>query len=276
MNKSSFDKLFEVKALHFVWVFLWIIFVLLLSASFFSVDSWERAVMVTLGKVSESSYSNGVYMKWPLISKVVKYDLRNEKIELDTAAASKDLQDVSTTMAVNFTLVAKDISKIYSTLGTKSQIKENIIMPSINEVVKSVFSNFTAEDLVKKRADVSKDIFKKLESKTSAYGITLIDVNIVNFKFSDSFNNAIESKVRAEQEALTEKNKLEKTKYMAQQKIEEAKGEAEKIKINAEAIQKQGWKEYIQLQFIQKWDGKLPTVMWGWNNSMLLDMSKLM
>ena len=150
---------------------------------------------------------------------------------------------------------------VHSTLGTKSQIKENIITPSINEVVKSVFSNFTAEDLVKKRADVSKDIFKKLENKTAAYGITLIDVNIVNFKFSDSLNNAIESKVRAEQEALTEKNKLEKTKYMAQQKIEEAKGEAEKIKINAEAIQKQGWKEYIQLQFIQKWDGKLPTVI---------------
>ena len=107
---------------------------------------------------------------------------------------------------------------VHSTLGTKSQIKENIITPSINEVVKSVFSNFTAEDLVKKRADVSKDIFKKLENKTAAYGITLIDVNIVNFKFSDSFNNAIESKVRAEQEALTEKNKLEKTKYMAQQK----------------------------------------------------------
>ena len=83
-------------------------------------------------------------------------------------------------------------------------------------------------------------------------------------------------KVRAEQEALTEKNKLEKTKYMAQQKIEEAKGEAEKIRINAEAIQKQGWKEYIQLQFIQKWNGELPTVMWGWNNSMLLDVSKLM
>ena len=106
------------------------------------------------------------------------------------------MQDVSTTMAVNFTLVAKDISKIYSTLGTKSQIKENSITPSINEVVKSVLSNFTAEDLVKKRADVSKDIFKKLENKTSAYGITLIDVNIVNFKFSDSFNNAIESKSR--------------------------------------------------------------------------------
>lgn len=231
-----------------------------LGGSFFSVDAGERAIIVTLWRVGDKSYTNGIYLKAPLISKVVKYDLRNEKVEVESSASSKDLQDINTSIAINYTLNGEDIPKIYTNIGTKNAIKDNVILPSIQEVVKSVFSEFTAEDLVKKRKEVSDKVKENLIKKTIWYSIKLLDVNIVNFQFSTAFNKAIEEKVTAEQEALAEKNRLEKIKFQAQQEIEKAKGEAEKIRISSEAIQKQGGKEYIQLQFIEKWDGVLPRV----------------
>ena len=82
--------------------------------------------------------------------------------------------------------------------------------------------------------------------------------NIVNFDFSKSFNDAIEAKVTAEQEALAEKNKLEKVKYESEQKIVAAEAQAKAIEIQAKAIQSQGGKEYVNLKWVEKWDGKLP------------------
>lgn len=158
----------------------------------------------------------------------------------------------------------------------KDQIENNIIIPSIQEIVKSEFAKFSAENLVKKRSEVSEQIRKWLIEKFQPYWITLLDTNIVNFQFSQSFNQAIEAKVTAEQEALAEKNKLEKVKYQAEQEIEKAKWEAEKIRINAEAIQKQWWENYIKLEFIKKWNWQLPTVIssdWAAN---ILDISSIM
>ena len=90
-------------------------------------------------------------------------------------------------------------------------------------------------------------------------GLNINQVDILDFSFSKTFNEAIEAKVTAEQEALKAKANLERVKFEAQQEIEKAKAEAEKIKIQAEAITKEGWAEYVKLQWIQKWDGKLPT-----------------
>ena len=82
----------------------------------------------------------------------------------------------------------------------------------------------------------------------------MLEVNITDFSFSTSFDSAIEAKVKAEQDALAEKNKLEQVKFQAQQQIEQSKAEAEKIRIQAEAITKQGGEEYVQLQRISKWN----------------------
>ena len=89
------------------------------------------------------------------------------------------------------------------------------------------------------------------------------EFSIVNFNFSESFNTAIEAKVTAEQNALAAKNKLEQSKYEADQRIATAKGEAEAIKIQAQAIQTQGGAAYINLKAIEKWNGLLPVYMMG-------------
>lgn len=92
-------------------------------------------------------------------------------------------------------------------------------------------------------------------------GINTDDFNIVNFDFSESFNNAIEAKVTAEQEALAAKNKLEQIKYEAMQQIEAAKGKAEAIRIESQALTQQP--QYIELKKIEKWNGAFPTFMGG-------------
>lgn len=118
-------------------------------------------------------------------------------------------------------------------------VANKVVNPSVQEAVKSVTAKYTAEELITKRTLVSSEIKTILVEKLSKYGIIVGDVNMVNFNFSSDFNQAIERKVKAEQEALAEKNKLETVKYQAQQTIEQAKAEAESIKIQAEAIQSQ-------------------------------------
>jgi regulator of protease activity HflC (stomatin/prohibitin superfamily) len=120
---------------------------------------------------------------------------------------------------------------------------------------------------------VSKDIETTLNDRLNPYWIEIQLFNIVNFDFSKSFNDAIETKVTAEQEALAEKNKLEKVKYESEQKIVTAEAQAKAIEIQAKAIQNQGGKEYVQLKWIEKWNWILPTTM-AWDDTSLLIMKQ--
>jgi prohibitin 2 len=103
-----------------------------------------------------------------------------------------------------------------------------------------------------------------LKENLAKNDILLEDVFITDFKFSDSFDKAIESKVTAEQRALESKNKLEQVKFEAEQQIATAKAEAESIRIKAQAVTQQGGADYVKLQAIQKWDGKLPVADDTW------------
>jgi regulator of protease activity HflC (stomatin/prohibitin superfamily) len=126
------------------------------------------------------------------------------------------------------------------TVGNNEDIKRVLIDPAIQESVKAATAKYTAEELITKRTLVREDIMTNLKNKLSIDNIDIIALNITNFKFSDTFDIAIENKVKAEQDALTQKNKLEQIKYEAQQTIESAKAQAESIRIQAQAITSQG------------------------------------
>jgi regulator of protease activity HflC (stomatin/prohibitin superfamily) len=133
-----------------------------------------------------------------------------------------------------------------------------IIDPVIQEAVKSGMARFTAEELITKRPEV-KEVIEGIMSETlNKRGIRVIDFNIVNFNFSAAFDNAIEAKVTAEQEALAAKNKLEQIKFEAQQAVESAKGRAEAIEIEAKALRNSP--DILELRAIEKWNGVLPQV----------------
>lgn len=239
--------------------FIGLIMLGLLLGSFGTVAVGERGIHLRFSGATGRVYSEGLYFKIPLIDKVVAIDVKTQKDQTTVSAASKDLQTVSSVVALNFHVNPDSASTIYQQVGMS--FKERIIDPAIQESVKAVTAKFTAEELITKRSEVRDQIKLSLVTKLEPHGITVDELNIVDFDFSESFNTAIEAKVTAEQNALAAKNKLAQSEYEAQQRVATAKGEAEAIRIQAQAIQSQGGAEYVNLKAVEKWNGTLPTYM---------------
>lgn len=237
-------------------VIIGIVLLVIVTSSFYTVQAGEKAIVLRFGDPQPIAYDAGLHFKFPIIDRVVHIDIKTLKYEALASAASQDLQTVSTNVAVNYHLSQDSVITLYREIGL--DYTDKIIQPAVQEVVKSVTAKYTAEQLITKRAEVKDAIDAKLRERLIGSNIIVETISITNFDFSSSFNAAIEAKVTTEQNALAAKNKLAQVEYEAQQRIAQAEGEARAIKIQAEAIQSQGGKEYVQLQAISKWDGKLP------------------
>lgn len=226
-----------------------------------SIKAGHRGVVTEFGKVNDEILSEGIHWVTPILQQVTEMNVQVQKEEVRATSASKDLQTVSAVVALNYQLDPTAVNKLYQNVG--KEYKTKIIDPAIQEEVKSATAQYTAEELITKRPEVRETMLNSLIKKLEKDNILVHDLSIVNFNFSESFNAAIEAKVTAEQEALAAKNKLEQVKFEAEQRISQARGEAEAIRIQAEAIQNQGGKEYVELKAIEKWSGNLPQYMMG-------------
>ena len=245
-----------------IWVWVLILIVLFFK-SWFIIEPWYNGFTVTLGKINKTVYSDWLHLKTPIITKAVKYNIQTQKLEAITEASSKDLQTVTASIVVNYKYKESEVVNLYKNVWKEEKVAEKIITPAVQEVFKSVVAKYSAEQLITERSVVSKDIEDSLNKRLESYGIQIQLFNIVNFDFSKSFNDAIEAKVTAEQNALAEKNKLEKVKYESEQKVVAAEAQAKAIEIQAKAIQNQWGAEYVKLKWIEKWNGQLPTTMAG-------------
>jgi regulator of protease activity HflC (stomatin/prohibitin superfamily) len=211
------------------------------------------------GGVSNIVLEEGIHWVTPIKSSVEKLDIKTQKEEVAVNAASKDLQTVTSTVALNFHLDAGKVNDLWQKIG--KSYKERIIDPAIQEAMKSTTAKYTAEELITKREVVKNEAKENLKLRLANEYLIVDELSIVNFDFSTSFNSSIEQKVKAEQDALTAKNKLEQIKFEASQTIETAKAQAESIKIQAQAINSQGGADYVALQAIKQWNGVLPQYM---------------
>lgn len=243
------------------YIALGIAILILFFGSWYTIGAGERGVLLTLGKPSPTSYESGFHAKIPLIQKVVKMNVKTQKYESDATAASSDLQTVNAKMAINYHITPDQVPRIYQELGI--DYATTVIQPLEQEIVKASTARFTAEELITKREEVREEMKFNLRDRLQPRGIIVEELSIVNFDFSQSFNTAIEAKVTAEQNALAAKNKLAQVEYEKQQRITQAQGEAEAIKIQAAAIQVQGGDDYVRLQAISRWNGQLPQVTTG-------------
>lgn len=240
--------------------------VLIIMWPFATVNPGEVGIYTRLGAY-EKVVGSGTHWRTPLVESVDIFNVQTQKEQTEASAASKDLQTVNATVAVNYNIQDnhESIADLYIRVGR--DYKNKIIDPAVQEVVKAVTAKYTAEELITKRAAVTEEILQGLKSsvkeRLQGENLQVTAVSIVNFDFSPSFNAAIEQKVTAEQNALAAKNNLEKIKYEAQQKIETAKAEAEAIRIQAQAINSQGGADYVALQKIQKWNGAACTSYCG-------------
>jgi len=227
-------------------------------SAFGTIGAGERGVLLQFGAVQDKVFDEGLYFKIPFIQKVVKMDVKIQKDEVPASASSKDLQVVTSRIALNYHLDPNAVNKVWQDVGKNYNTR--IIAPSIQEGVKAVTARFTAEELITKREEVKEQIKANLTIRLSEHAIMVDEFNIIDFEFSPSFNEAIESKVKAEQLKLKADRDLERIKIEKEQMIAAAQGKAEAIRIEAQALIQNP--KVVELRWIEKWDGKVPTY-WG-------------
>lgn len=250
-----------------------VLFLAVVGASSFTVISaGHTGVQVTLGEVNPSPLTEGVHFVNP-ISQVKDVDVRLQKADLKGAnAGTKDLQVVHTDIVINYRLDPLKVPHIYKEYGLN--VDEKVLGPGVNEAFKSVTGHYTSEELVTKRDIVSAEILQHLVAKMAPFNITVSNVSLVNFGFSQAYQAAIESKVIATQQTAKAEQDLARIKVEAASRIAQADGEAKAIAIQAAAIQSNGGENYVKLQWIEKWDGKMPTTMVGGDSKTMMNISK--
>lgn len=231
--------------------------IICLFGSFRTIKSGEVGIRVRFGKVISTQMNEGVNFKIPFIEEIVKMNIQVQKVEIETSSASKDLQDVSMKLAVNYRVDGVKATKLYKNVGTKYE--KIVLQPAIQESIKAVTSQYTAEELITNRSEVSQKCMETLQNKVEKYGLMIDNFNITNFNFSDEFNKAIEEKQVAEQKVLTAKQELEKSKVEADRKVVEAEAEKKANEMKQQSLTDNVIKE----KFIEKWNGQLPTVTDG-------------
>jgi regulator of protease activity HflC (stomatin/prohibitin superfamily) len=242
------------------------------GSSFTVISAGHTGVQITLGEVNPAPLTEGVHFVNP-ISQIRDVDVRLQKAELKGAnAGTKDLQVVHTDIVVNFRLDPLKVPHIYKEYGIDVDTK--VLGPGINEAFKSVTGHYTSEELVTKRDLVSAEILQHLITKMAPFNITVSNISLVNFGFSAEYQKAIEAKVISVQQTAKAQQDLERIKVEAASRIAQADGEAKAIAIQAAAIQSNGGENYVKLQWIEKWNGALPSTMLGGDTKTLMSVGK--
>lgn len=267
--------------------------IIVVSNSVAFVPVGSTGVVVTMGKVQSGMLSEGIHFKAPFVMQIMSMNNQVQRLDVETEATSKDLQAISTGIALNFHLSGESSASMYQTVG--KGYSDTLITPAIQEVVKNVMAQYSAEQLITNRSAVSVAISDELISKMTVYGIMIDDFNIVNFSFSPEFDAAIEAKQIAEQnkiKAQTEKEqRVIEAEAAGQEKTIAAQAEADAIKLKAQAeaeairIKAEAEAEankklsssltegVLSYNAIEKWNGEYPNVVSGSDTSMLIDIN---
>ena len=240
-----------------------LVFFLFLSP-WVQIGAGERGVVLNFGAVQKDVLGEGLHFRIPIMQKVAIMDVKVQKAVTDATSASADLQDVTSSVALNYHVIPDKANVVYQTIGI--HFKERIIDPAIQEVMKAVSANYTAEELITKRPAVSEAIRATLSERLLLYNIAVDAFSIVTFSFSRVFTEAIEAKQTAEQLALKSKRDLDRIKIEAEQKLTTARAEAEALRLQRANISPdliELRKIEANIKAIEKWNGILPQVTGG-------------
>ena len=254
-----------------------------------TIPTGHTGIVTTFGRVEDYTYEAGVHTKAPW-QQVVKMDNRIQKASVEMFCFSSDFQEVSTVYTINYQIEKANAQTIYRTIG--KDYYTTIILPRIEESVKSMIAKYNAESLIASREQLSVEIREDLTAKLAAYNVEVIDASIENLDFSDAFTNAVEAKQVAAQEKLKAEIQQEQAnieaKAAAERAVIAAQAEAEKAVIEAEAqaeaakkeadakayagekeaeankkISESLTEELIEYKTVEQWNGELPTYMGG-------------
>jgi regulator of protease activity HflC (stomatin/prohibitin superfamily) len=265
-----------------------------------TIPTGHTGIVTTFGRVEDYTFEAGVHMKAPW-QQVVKMDNRIQKAIVDMSCFSSDIQEVDTSYTINYQIEKANAQTIYRTIG--QDYYTTIILPRIQESVKSMIAKYDAENLIASREKLSTEIKEDLTSKLAVYNVEVIDASIENLDFSDAFTNAVEAKQVAAQEKLKAEIQQEQANIEARAAAERAviaaEAEAEKAVIQAEAAAEAQKKaadakayagekeaeanekiaaslsqELIDYKTVEQWNGELPTYVGGEGTLPILNLQK--
>ena len=300
MIKFFYDKkMDEFRWEHIIGSFIALIVAIILAFSMIkTVPTGYTGILTTFGKVEPNTVSAGVHVIAPW-QKIVKLDNRTQKVSVETDTFSKDIQQVKVSLAVNFCIDQATAQELYKTVGVNYY--ESVVLPRILENVKAVVAEYSAENLVAKRGELSDEILTRLTDDAAAYGINIISISVEDIDFTDEFTDAVERKQVATQNKLAaETEQAQKTmeeqaaadravisaKAKAEQDVIAANAELEVTKIQAEAALYAGEKEaemnkriaesltpnLVKYYYIKQWDGILPKTVLGEDSSFIISL----
>ena len=199
-----------------------------------TIDAGHEAVLVTFGKVNyEKTLPPGFHIV-PFWIDVEPRNIQVRKEEVHAKAFSVDLQEADIVVALNYRPDRDKVNRLFNEYG--DEYVERVVIPAIHESVKAGTAKYSAEDIIGQREVVKEAIISDLTARLARGYIELVELNIVDFDFRTEFKAAVESKQIMAQQSLEEKNKKEKEKWIADQEIEKARGEAARISQKAAAI----------------------------------------
>jgi prohibitin 2 len=251
-----------------VGVFTFIVIIVVISQSVTIIQAGHRGVVLFVGAVENRVLGEGVHFVIPFAEQVIPLEVRTLKFQDDASAASKDLQEVATVIALNYHIDPSKANVVYQELG--ADYNNRIIAPTIQESVKASVAKFDAEQLITNRENAKTTIAEAISKTLSTRNIMVETLFITDFKFSEAFANQIEAKVVAFQKYLTEQNNLKTIQVVANQTVVQAQaqananvakafGEAQAITIITEQLKQSP--QYLQWQSINKWNGQMPYVL---------------
>ena len=237
--------------------------------SFTTIPEGYVGMKYQLGKIVSVDLEAGLQFKVPFIQDVVLVVMREQVFELTTNAYTKDSQTVeSVEVKVNYRLNRAELLSLAQNIGVNN-VSDKLIFPQVNTILKNAIGNYRAEDLIQNRQDLQESVETTMREDLSSYGVEVMAVSLVNIDFDDVFEEAVRAKIVAEQDALRAQNKTKEVEEQAKQAVIDAQAEADSKRLIADAeaysiqvIQEQiaNSPNYIELEKIKQWDGKLPQV----------------
>jgi len=248
-------------------VLLGLLALALVSCFFVIIPAGERGVLMEFGRVKPAVLEEGLHPIVPLVQTVEKLSIRVQKQDITAAVASRDLQDVSAQLTLNWHLRSAFVPQIFEQVGSLAQASTSIIEPTMLEALKAAIAHYTAEEIITQRSQVKAEIDQILITRLQTYHVAVDDIALVQIDFSEGFRNAVEAKQIAEQEAKRAEFITLRAARQAEAKVRLAQGEAKANEILKGTLTPQ----ILQAQAIKKWNGKLPMIV-GDQRNQLLDL----
>ena len=193
------------------------------------VGAGQRGVLLRFGAVTGAEKGEGLYFKIPFAEQVVLMSTQIQKYTAPVSSSSKDLQVVTTEVTLNYQLDASSVGETYRNM--RQDYESRVIQPYIQEAVKSTTANFDAEQLITRRPQVKDELQNLMTERLAPLGIGVVQLSITDFQFSTTFQDSIEAKVKAVQQALEAENALRRVEFEAQQQITRAEAEAKGLEL---------------------------------------------